>query len=167
MGQQPNIELTDADKPRETLDTPPARRWRPSSKPGVPVSPDEVPRGGMFGIPAPDGGWALHILSQTDLPDEDPEMRRVFAALMTARAGAMGRGPIHEDLEVALILCGYGFEAKPEIVERREHWRKAASHDLRPGETAVSEVDLDLIVNNPAEVRWALSHSGETPVGHR
>jgi hypothetical protein len=167
MGQQPNIELTESDKPREGLDTPPARRWRPSSKPGVPVSPEEVPKGGRFGNPAPDGGWALRIVNRADLPDDDPEMKRVLAALMTARAGALGRGPIHEDLEVALILCGYGFDAAPEVIERRERWRKAASHDLRPGETAASEVDLELIVNNPAEVRWALSHSGETPAGRR
>jgi hypothetical protein len=166
MGQQPNIEITETDLPRPVPQTPPARRWRPDIKPGIPVSPDDVPRGGMFGLPAPDGGWARRIVSRADLPDDDQAIKAVLAALMTARAGALGRGPTSEDLEVALILCGYGFEASPEVIERRERWRTAVSHDLRPGETAVAEVDLDLIVNNPAEVRWALSHSGERPVGH-
>ena len=34
MGQQPNLEISEADKPRPTLETPPARGWRPT-KPGV------------------------------------------------------------------------------------------------------------------------------------
>ncbi len=166
MGQQPNIELTESDLPRPVPRTPPASRWRPDIKPGIPVTPDEVPRGGMFGVPAPDGGWAMRIVNSADLPEEDPAIRLVLAALMTARAGALGRGPTKEDLEVALVLCGYGFEAKPEIVERRQRWRDAVSHDLRPGETAVSEVDLDLIVKLPAEVRWALSHSSAQTTSH-
>jgi hypothetical protein len=167
MGQQPNIEWTESDLPRRVLQTPPAARWRPDIKPGIPVSPDQVPRGGRFGIPAPDGGWALRIVNRTELPDDDPALKLVLAALMTARAGALGRGPTREDLEVALTLCGFGFDAGPEVVARRERWRDAVSHDLRPGETAVSEVDLELMVNNPAEVRWALSHSGEAPGGRK
>ncbi len=120
----------------------------------------------MFGLPAPDGGWARRILSSADLPDDDPALRAVLGALMTARAGALGRGPIHEDLEMALILCGYGFDAAPEVIERRERWKTAVHHDLRPGETAVAEVDLDLIVAKPEQVRWALSHTGEHGVDH-
>jgi hypothetical protein len=120
----------------------------------------------MFGTAAPDGGWAMRIISASDLPDESPDLKAVLAALMTARAGALGRGPTHEDLEMALVLCGYGFEASPEVVERRERWKRAVHHDLRPGETAVSEVDLDIIVNKPEQVRWALSHTGEHGAGH-
>lgn len=160
MGQQPNIELTEATAPRPVPQPPPARAWR-AARLGVPATPEDVPRGGMFGQPAPDGGWAMRIINNADLPSEDPNLKLVLGALMVARAAALGRGPISEDLEVALILCGYGFEAKPEVIARRERWIEAVSHDLRPGETAVSEVDLGLITNKPEQVRWALSHSSE------
>lgn len=165
MGQQPNIELTEGELPRPVLQPPPARAWR-AARLGVPTSPDEVPRGGMFGQPAPDGGWAMRIINAAELPSDDPNLKLVLGALMVARAAAAGRGPTSEDLEVALILCGYGYEAKPEVIERRERWVEAVSHDLRPGQTAVSEVDIELIVNQPEQVRWALSHSGENKPGH-
>ncbi len=158
MGQQPNRELTEGQLPRPTAEPPPARSWRPT-KPGVITGPDEVPRGGSFGQPAPDGGYALSLLSIAELPDPDPDLKSILAALMTARAAALGRGPIMEDLEVALVLCGYGFEANPEVIERRERWKAAVPHETRPGHTAVAETDLDLIVNKPEQVRWALSHS--------
>jgi hypothetical protein len=119
----------------------------------------------MFGSPAPDGGWAMRIIRASDLPDEDPDLKLVLAALMVARAAALGRGPIKEDLDVALVLCGYGFEAKPEVIQRRHRWLKAVHHDVRPGESAVAEVDVDMIVNKPEQVRWALSHSSE-PTPH-
>jgi hypothetical protein len=160
MGQQPNIELTEATAPRPVLQPPPARAWR-AARLGVPTSPDEVPRGGMFGQAAPDGGWAMRIINSAELPDDDPNLKLVLSALMVARAAGAGRGPTREDLEVALVLCGYGYEAMREVIERRERWVEAVSHDLRPGQTAVSEVDVELIVNQPEQVRWALSHSGE------
>jgi hypothetical protein len=115
----------------------------------------------MFGTAAPDGGYALRIISASPLPDDDPDLRLVLAALMVARAGALGRGPTHEDLEVALILCGYGFDAKPEVVERRERWLDAVPHDLRPGETAVADVDVEFLVAKPEQVRWGLSHTSD------
>jgi len=165
MGQQPNIDATEATRPRSVPQPPPARRWRPI-RPGDPTAPDQVPKGGMFGTAAPDGGWALRIISASELPDDDDDLRLVLAALMVARAGALGRGPTREDLDVALILCGYGYEAEPEVIERRERWTRAVHHDLRPGETAVAEVDVDLIVNKPEQVRFALAHSGEHRADH-
>jgi len=107
----------------------------------------------------PDAGYALRLLSSAELPDADPDLRAVLAALMTARAAALGRGPVMEDLEVALVLCGYGFEADQDVIERREHWKAAVPHETRPGHTAVAESDPELIVNKPEQVRWALSQS--------
>ena len=155
MGQQPNIELTEADKPRRVPEPPPARRWRPT-KPGLVTSPDQVPTGGRFGMAAPDGGWALRILSEAELPDDDPRLKAVLGGLMVARAAASGRAPIPQDLEAALILCGYGFDASPEVVERRERWLAAVPHEVRPGETAVAGVDRALIAYRPDQIRWAL-----------
>jgi len=162
MGQQPNPEITDSERPRTTLDTPPAHRWRPT-KPGVIISPDQVPKGGRFGAPGPDAGWALHLISLSELPDDDPNLRGVLAGLMVARAAAMGRAPIKEDLEVALVLCGYGFEAPPELVAKRERWMAAVPHEERPGATAVAEMDRILMLNKPEQVRWALAHADRPP----
>jgi hypothetical protein len=162
MGQQPNLEVTESDKPRSTLETPPARSWRPT-KPGVITSPDQVPKGGRFGTAGPDAGWALHLLEVSELPDDDPNLRGVLAGLMTARAAAFGRAPMKEDLEVALILCGYGFEAPPEVIAKRERWKAAVPHEPRPGETAVSEMDRILMLNKPEQVRWALAHAERPP----
>ena len=107
---------------------------------------------------APDGGWALRILSEAELPDPDPRLKGVLGGLMTFRAAALGRAPILEDLEAALVVCGYGFDAPPEVIDRRERWLAAVSHDVRPGETAVAEVDRALIVSKPEQIRWALGH---------
>jgi hypothetical protein len=161
MGQQPNIELTEADKPRRVPEPPSARRWRPT-KPGLVMSPDQMPSGGFFGMAAPDGGWALRIIADADLPDEDPRLKAVLAGLMTARAALLGRAPIPQDLETALILCGYGFDAPPEVTERRQRWLAAVAHELRPGETAVAEVDRELIANRPDQIRWALGRNASS-----
>jgi hypothetical protein len=126
-------------------------------------SPDQVPRGGRFGAVGPDAGWALHLLSISELPEEDPNLRGVLAGLMTARAAALGRAPIKEDLEVALVLCGYGFEAPPELIAKRDRWIAAVPHEGRPGETAVSEMDRILMLNKPEQVRWALAHAEPPP----
>ena len=123
------------------------------------VSPDQVPKGGRFGTAGPDAGWALHLLSISELPEDDPNLRGVLAGLMTARAAALGRAPIKEDLEVALMLCGFGFEAPPELIAKRERWKAAVPHEGRPGETAVAEMDRILMLNKPEQVRWALAHS--------
>ena len=66
-----------------------------------------------------------------------------------ARAGALGRAPMREDLEAALALCGYGYDALEEVIEDRERWKAAVPHEGRPGQTAVSEADRDLLVRNP------------------
>ena len=166
MGQQPNIEINDADRPRTTLQPPPARRWRPSIKPGIPTSPEEVPSGGRFGQTTPDGGWGWRLVNAADLPDDDPDLKAVLAALTIARAGALGRAPVGEDLEVALALCGYGYDAPEAVVEGRERWKAAVPHEVRPGQTAVSEADRDLLVRKPGEIRELLAGSGASRDQH-
>lgn len=156
MGQQPNYELTEEEKPRLEPKTPPARRWRPT-KPGLITSPDQVPSGGRFGSAGPDAGFALRLLADADLPEDDPNLRGVLQGLMTARAAALGRGPTLEDLEVGLLLCGYGFDAPKDVVERRDRWKAAVPHEQRPGRSAVADVDLELLIAERDQVRRALT----------
>lgn len=160
MGQQPNIEHTEAERPRPVPQPPPPRRWRPT-KPGLITSPEETPSGGTFATTGPDAGWALRLLAGADLPDDDPRLRSVLAGLMTARAAALGRAPVLEDLEAGLVLCGYGYGATPEILERRERWLAATAHELRPGATAVAEVDRVLIKSKPEQIRYAQGRSAQ------
>lgn len=159
MGQQPNRQIPETERPRQVLEPPPAGRWRPL-KPGLITAPEQVPTGFGFGVMTPDAGYALRIVAGSDVPDTDPAMRQVLAALMTARAGLAGRAPVREDLEVALAICGLGYQAPDEVVARRERWREAVSHEIRPGETAVAEVDPDLLGSRPEQVRWALTRTG-------
>lgn len=155
MGQQPNLELTESDLPRATLQPGPARRWRPT-KPGLVTAPEENPEGGMFGHIGPDHGYALRLISGYDLPDDDPDLRSVVAGLTQARAAALGRAAISEDIEVALMLCGYWPESPPSLVERRQRWLAAAPHDQRPGQTAVAEVDDADLILKPDQLRAVL-----------
>jgi hypothetical protein len=158
MAQQPNVEITAAEKPRTKLEPGPAVKWR-SAKPGVPDGPDGISGGGLLGTTGPDPGWGLLLLNQTVLPDEDEHFHDVVAGLTLARAAALGRAPVREDIEVALTLCGYGFEAPNEVIEQRRHWVEAAAHDRRPGATAVAEVDKSLLVKKPEQVAYALRHA--------
>jgi hypothetical protein len=158
MGHQPNIEITEAEQPRGELEPPPPRRWRPT-KPGLITSPDQVPSGGRFGSAGPDAGWALRLLAEAELPEDDPNLRGVVQGLMTARAAALGRAPIREDIDAAIALCGFGFEASAEIVERREKWKSAVPHELRPGQAAVADVDIELLTARPEQIRWAATRA--------
>ena len=72
------------------------------------TAPDQVPRGGAFGTPGPDTGFACRLIRAADLPDRSEELEQVLAALMAARASHFGRAPTVEDLEVAKLVCGIG-----------------------------------------------------------
>lgn len=158
MAQQPNVEITEETQPRMKLEPGPAGRWR-SEKPGMPVGPGEISGGGYFGTTGPDPGWGLKILATATLPSDDESLRGVVAGLMLARAAALGRAPVPEDIEVALVLCGYGFDAKSEVIERRDRWLAASAHDGRPGATAVAEVDRSQLILKPMQLIFAIRHS--------
>lgn len=156
MAQQPNVEITDAERPRRSLESGSAVRWR-AGKPGIPTGPDEVPSGGGFGHAGPDAGWALRLVRDAELPDDDRRLRRLVTGLVLARAAASGRAPVPEDIEAALVLCGYYPDAPAYLVDRRQRWLHAVPHESRPGSTAASEVDRELIVAKPDEIRYVLA----------
>lgn len=147
MAQQPRVEISLTELPTPVMEPPPARRQRPP-RPGVITTPEEKPEGGVFGTPGPDTGWALRILSTADLPDDNPRLRQVLAALMSARAAHFGRAPVPEDLQVALTLAGFGHTRSEGLEERRQRWIVAAAHERSPGREAVAEVGGDLFLDN-------------------
>lgn len=159
MGQQPNIER--ADPPRRQLEPGPAVKWR-SDKPGIPEGPGDVPKGGTFGMVGPDPGWATKLVRSAELPDDDPALEAVVIALVMARAAALGRAAVPEDIEAALMVCGYYDDAPPEILERRRRWLAAVPHDARPGQTAVAGVDRVLLTDKPERIRWAHRLTGKS-----
>ncbi len=158
MAQQPNIEITGEERPREDLDTAPARPWAPSVKPGVITSPSEMPRGGPFGTPGPDTGWALRIIRTLE-PQDDPDLEAILVALMAARAAGLGRAPVPQDLAVAKLFCGLVDGVPESLSERLEGWLAAVPHERAKGRTAVSEVDPDLLVEHPDRIRYALNRT--------
>ena len=155
MAQQPNVEITDAERPRIKLEPGPAVKWR-SDKPGMTTGPDDMEGGGLLGTTGPDPGWGLKLIAHASLPSDDEHLREVVVGLTLARAASFGRAPVPEDVDVALALCGYGFDAPESVLERRERWVEATAHDRRPGATAVAEVDRGLLRETPARIQAAL-----------
>lgn len=157
MGQQPKVEITDSARPRPRPQPGPSLGWR-SGKPGIPLGPEDVPVGGPFGHIGPDPGWALRLIADADFPEDDPRLKAVVTGLVRLRASVLGRAPVREDIEVALLLCGYAEDADEKLIERRRRWLAAVPHETRAGETAAAEVDRDLIARPPEQVRYALKH---------
>src|SRR5918996_5441270 len=155
MAQQPNVEITDAERPRLIPQPGVAVKWR-ADKPGIPDGPSETPGGGYYGTTGPDPGWGIKIVNNAALPDDDPNVRRVLIGLMLARAAALGRAPVREDLDVALILSGYDEDAPQSLIERRKRWIEASPHEQRPGASAVAEVDKGQLILKPDRLRYAI-----------
>ncbi len=155
MGQQPNVEISPADRPRPTPQPDPARRWRPT-RPGIVTKPSQMPWGGNFGTPGPDTGYAKKLIAAAGLPAGPPALPGVVLTLMAARASLLGRAPIHEDLEVALEHLGLGDEPTSGADARRQRWLEAAAHEKTPGRSALNEIDPDHLRAKPAEVRRLL-----------
>jgi hypothetical protein len=101
----------------------------------------------------------LRLVAAADLPTDDPRLESVVTGLVMARASASGRAPVPEDIEVALVLCGYGEDAQPELKERRDKWLAAVPHEQRPGVAAVADVDRELIVKDVGQIRYVYRRS--------
>lgn len=152
MGQQPNVEIGPADKPRRSPEPDAARRWRPT-RPGVITAPSQMPWGGAFGTPGPDTGYARRLIAAADLPGRTPLLEDVIAVLMGGRASLLGRAPVMEDFEVALEILGLGEDDDPQLDVQRERWLEAASQEKLPGRTALNDVGRELLAADPHGVR--------------
>lgn len=113
MGQQPNVPLGIEDLPRHTAHPPAPRRWSPD-RPGDLGGPGAVPRGDGFGAPGPDAGFALRLVKRRDLPGGESvaaDVTALVAAVVAARAAALGRAPLPADVDAALVLLGLDDES--------------------------------------------------------
>lgn len=173
MGQEPNIEIDWAERPHAEPERPPERRWVPS-RPGEITAPEDMPDGPRFGHPGPDTGYGLLLLRMADYDREaaGPYSEDVLVLIIGARASHYGRAPTPEDVEVALVLLGLhtdGVEPATlqHLAARREAWLHAAAHELPRGETALSEIPLDLLLETPINLRTRLNRDptlvGEPP----
>ena len=163
MGQQPNIELGPADVPAESLDRGVERRWVPS-RPGEITSPADVPTGASFGRPGPDAGWALRLLARSsyDRGSRPKELGALLTALIGARAAAVGRGPVPQDVEAALSVIGLrsqDVEDDPlaHLAQRRRVWLDAVAHEPSPGMAALEAIPQVLLSDTPARIRARLN----------
>jgi hypothetical protein len=160
MAQQPNVHFTDSDRPRRSLQPPAARSWR-AGKPGIPDSPEDPDRFGPYAAIGPDPGWAVKLVRRAVLPQDDG-IEEVVTGLVMARAAALGRASVPNDIEAALTLLGYGWDAPTEVTEARRRWLGAVPHESRPGESAVGGVDKLLLVESPERIKWAFRHRDQS-----
>lgn len=169
MGQQPNIQLPPEDLPRRVPGPGAARRWRPG-RPGELRSPEQVPWGGAFGTPAPDGGFAARLVAARGIrvgPGEDHrDLAAAVRAIAAARASRLGRAPALVDVEVAEMLLGLHPDQEEGTVspQRRAERLGGVGRDAVALGDLVASVDPALLDLTLDEVGDRVGR-GEGPVG--
>jgi len=172
VGQQPNIELEISDLPRPRPKPAPSRRWRPD-RPGDMASPDDVPWGGSFGTTGPDTGYVLRLLKSRQIALGAGEHRgnvdAAVLALAGARASALERSPISQDIDVALLVLGLAPDGIPAetidaLAAERAKRLPGLSHDAAQARALVAAVPVDRLRTTPDELRAATA-AGEWRLG--
>ncbi len=162
MGQQPNLELGPDDSPRTKASPGAARRWRPS-RPGELTKIADVPSGGAFGVAGPDAGYALKLVAQLELKllpgEHHHDVAAGLAAIATARAGAVGRAPVADDVTVGMIVLGLDSEsdAGASVKEGRPGWVANLGHDATKLRRLVADIPSEILGLTPAGVREQLA----------
>lgn len=106
--------------------SPPRRSgsWR-ADRPGETIGAPH-PTGPALGNQGPDQGYVLRLASEfaddlvLDPGEHAADVIAGACAVALRRASLFGRGPMREDLEMALTLYGFLGEADPELVELRK-----------------------------------------------
>lgn len=162
MGQQPNIEHSQADAPKDEAEPGSPRRWKPG-RPAELNSPSDVAWGGKFGRPGPDTGFVLKLIGRASFDRSDrPKITEAVAATVAgARASLFGRAPTVKDVEVALILMGFRDEGLSDdklaaLQERREAGLDHAAHELRKGTSFLEHIPQAHLAASPDKLRAML-----------
>jgi hypothetical protein len=172
MTQPKFAPVTDRAEVRDAYKLPGAAEWyshRPADYQPRPLSKSRPrPNTGNAG---PDQGYALLLaerladrLRLTDVEHADDVLAGAVA-IGLRRASIVGRGPVLQDLELALHLFGYLDGAPEELVEARErlfggiahdYWQQRDLADLIPESTlAFSPSALRVIMSSDANA-WRL-----------
>ncbi|MFQ5967633.1 MAG: hypothetical protein ACE5MI_08470 [Acidimicrobiia bacterium] len=172
MAQQPNIEVTDAERPRPEPEPAAPARWSPN-RPGEIEGPGDMEWGGAFGRPGPDTGWAQLLVArrQIDAPEgENPELiRELVAAIASARAAYFGRAPVPVDVDFALVLLGLDPSDLPsalvrQLAEGRRVWLDEAAREKVKGRGLLAALGSDVLALSLQELKHRLvveSHATE------
>ena len=161
MGQQPNIELEIEELPRPHPRPGAARPWVPG-RPGELMGPDEVPRGGLYGSPGPDPGFALKLIDAAGFGPHErrADTREALAAVMIARSSAEGRAPARKDLQAAATLLGMR-DAEGETADAFAAYRRTRfagfAHDPEAVKAWEASLPADLVLADLDTIRDAVA----------
>ena len=166
MGQRPSVDLRLRDLPRATDHPGAPRRWSPD-RPGDATGPDFLPRRGRFGAPGPDTGYAWRLLEGRHIAVAAGERREdavaAVAAVMAARASALGRAPVAADAAAAEKILGYGLEPSEDVASARSAAVGGLAHHPERTRALVAAIGRG-ILTAPVERFEDLAASGEVPV---
>lgn len=162
MGQQPNIEHSLGEAPKDEAEPGSPRRWKPSR--GAELdSPADVAWGGKFGRPGPGTGFVHKLIGRAEFDRSDrPKMTEAVAATVAgARASLFGRSPTSKDVEVALILMGLRSEGLSQdklaaLAERRVAGFDHAAHEIRKGASFLEHIPEAHLAATPDKLRAML-----------
>jgi hypothetical protein len=169
MGQDPFVAHRLEDKPRQEqnlapgVKMPPARAWW-SDRPGDLTTGQ--PRGGLFGSPGPNIGYALTLAERMRdslklaTGEHTDDALAVVAELAMRRAAGFGRAPVKTDLEIARTIFGWSADGAPWPDDDFVNWRtdalRGAAHEYERRRVLVEAVPDAALRAGPREFAGAV-----------
>ena len=169
MGQDPFVAHRLEDKPRQEqnlapgVKMPPARAWW-SDRPGD--LPAGQPRGGLFGAPGPNIGYALTLAERMRdslklaSGEHTDDALAVVGELGMRRAAGFGRAPVKTDLEIARTIFGWSADGAPWPDDGFVQWRadavRGAAHEYERRRALVEAVPEAALRAGPREFSGAV-----------
>lgn len=122
--------------------------------------PTGQPEGGRFGNQGPDQGYALLLAKRFEgkltLTPGESERDALFGAVIVAlkRASIFGRGPMLQDLKIALTIWGFLGEAPEELVAlRRKLFEEVANPHHYPEQRRIAALVPEAVLRlTPGQV---------------
>ena len=165
VGIDPYVPATRAQTPREQMELPPAKAWRPT-RPGDIIGLQ--PQGGAFGYQGPDQGYALKLASRLKnrvvlaAGESWHEAENAAIGVANRRASLFGRAPITDDVELAFLVMGFLPAGLPAaVVQRltaiRHSFMPDLAHDPAAQRRVAESVAEDVVRSTPEAVRSRMS----------
>lgn len=154
MAQQPHVVIGRAERPDPEPEPPAPDAWLPVRSGDLPGPARAT--GALFGRPGPDAGYALRLVRAAGLPESRRMklLERVVGTIAIARSSAAGRGPIMQDVQVALGLLGFGADADQDALdERLDAILDSAIHEHTKGSGFVDTLPEPVLLGDVASAR--------------